>query len=88
MDAIHDSLLYYTQVKWLSKVKVMIRFYDLLVEIQSFLENQRKDVLLAKTKDDFFGPPLAYLSDIFELLNELNRKMQGSDNNAITNTDT
>ena len=66
----------------------MIRFHDLLVEIQSFLENQRKDVLLAKTKNDFFEPPLAYLSDIFELLNELNRKMQGSDNNAITNTDT
>ena len=31
---------------------------------------------------------LAYLSDIFELLNELNRKMQGSDNNVITHTDT
>ena len=50
----------------------MIRCYttfksgDLLGEIQSFLENQRKDVLLAKTKDDFYGLSLAYLSDIFE----------------------
>ena len=61
---------------------------DLLGEIQSFLENQRKDVLLAKTKDDFYGLSLAYLSDIFELLNELNRKMQHSDNNVITHTDT
>ena len=33
----------------------MIKFHDLLGEIKSFLENQRKDVLLAKTKDDFFG---------------------------------
>ena len=67
---------------------VIIRFHDLLGEIQSFLENGRKDVLLAKTKDDFFGLSLAYLSDVFELLNELNRKMQGSDNNVITHTDT
>ena len=66
----------------------MIKFYDLLGEIQSFLENQRKDVLLAKTKDNFFGLSLAYLSDIIELLNELNRKMQHSDNNVITRTDT
>ena len=36
----------------------------------------------------FFGLSLAYLSDIFELVNELNRKMQGSDNNVITHTDT
>ena len=35
-----------------------------------------------------FGLSLAYLSEIFELLNELNKKMQGSDNNAITHTDT
>ena len=64
MDAIHDSFLYYTQGRWLSTGNVMIRFHDLLGEIQSFLENQRKDVLLAK-KDAFFGLSLAYLSDIF-----------------------
>ena len=65
----------------------MIRFHDLPGEIQSFLENQRKEVLLAK-KDDFCGLSLAYLSDIFELLNELKRKMQDPDNNVITHTDT
>ena len=41
MDAIHDSLLYNTEVGWLSRGNVMIRFYDLLGEIQSFLEDQR-----------------------------------------------
>ena len=65
MDAIHDSLLHCTQVRCLSRGNVMIRFHDLLGEIQSFLENQRNDVLLAKTKPDFFGLSLAYLSDIF-----------------------
>ena len=50
MDAILDSLLYYTQVRWFSRGNVMIRFHDLLGEIQSFLENQRKGVLLAKNK--------------------------------------
>ena len=65
MDAIHDTLLYYTEVRWLSRGNMMIRFHDLLGEIQSILKNQRKDVLLAKTKDDLFGLSLAYLSDIF-----------------------
>ena len=83
MDVIYDSLLYYTQDRWLSIGNVMIRFHDLLCEIQSILENQRKDVLLSNTKDDFFGLSITCLSDIFELLNKLNRKMQGSDNNAI-----
>ena len=87
MNAIHDSFLYYTQVRWLSRGNVIIRFHDLLGEIQSFLENHWKDVLLAK-KEDFCGLSLAYLSDIFKLLNELNRKMQGLDNNVITHTDT
>ena len=41
MDAIHDSLLYYTAVRWLSRGNVMIRFHDLLGEIRFFLENQR-----------------------------------------------
>ena len=30
MDAIHDSLLYYTEVRWLSRGNMMIRFHDLL----------------------------------------------------------
>ena len=67
---------------------VMIRSHDLLGEVQSFLKNQRKDVLSAKTKKWLFGLSLAYLSDIFKLLNELNKKIQGSDNNAIAHTDT
>ena len=73
----------YKSNQWLSSGNVMIRFHDLLGEIQYFLENQRKDVLLVKTKDDLW----ADLSDIFHLLNELNRKMQCSDNNVITHTD-
>ena len=44
--------------------------------------------IVSKKKDDFCGLSLAYLSDIFELLNELNRKMQDPDNNVITHTDT
>ena len=45
-------------------------------------------LLVSKKKDYFCELSLAYLSDIFELLNELNRKIQGSDNNVITHTDT
>ena len=86
MDAIHDSFLYYTQVRWLSTGNVMIRFQDLLGEIQSVRPSLL--LLVSKKKDYFCGLSLAYLSDIFELLNELNRKIQGSDNNVITHTDT
>ena len=86
MDAIHDSFLYYTQVRWLSTGNVMIRFHDLLGEMQSVRPSLL--LLVSKKKDYFCGLSLAYLSDIFELLNERNKKIQGSDNNVITHTDT
>ena len=82
MGAIHNSFLYYTQVRWLSTGNVMIRFHDLLGEIQSVRPSLL--LLVSKNKKKFCGLSLAYLSDIFELLNELNRKIQGTDNNVIT----
>ena len=85
MDAIHDSFLYYTQVRWLSTGNVMIRFHDLLGEIQSVRPSL---LLLVSKKTLLCGLSLAYISDVFELLNKLNRKIQGSDNNVITHTDT
>ena len=81
MGAIHDSFLYYTQVRWLPTGNVMIRFHNLLGEIQSVRPSL---LLLVSKKNSFCGLSLAYLSDIFELLNELNRKIQGTDNNVIT----
>ena len=86
MDAIHDSFLYYTQVRWLSTGNVMIRFHDLLGEIQSVRPSLL--LLVSKKKDYFCGLSLSYLSDIFELLNELDRKIQGSDSNVNTHTHT
>ena len=54
MDAIHDSFLYYTQVRWLTTGDMMIRFHDLPGEIQSFLEN-KKICIVRKKKVTFAG---------------------------------
>ena len=43
MDAIHDSLLFYTQVRWLSRRNVMIRFMICSVRSSLFLKIEGKE---------------------------------------------
>ena len=49
MDTDHESLLYYTAVRWLSKGIVVNRFFELRTEIKLFLEMIEKDAFI-----DFF----------------------------------
>ena len=69
MDANHTALLYYTQVRWLSKGNMLSRIFELSEEVKLFLvAKQKHDLLLAFGRDEF-STPLAYLADIFEALN-------------------
>ncbi|KAI6656267.1 Zinc finger protein [Oopsacas minuta] len=87
IGADHETLLFHTSVRWLSKGNMLERFSELKDEVEVFLENQMKFNLLALLHSKDFGVSLAYLVDIFEALNTLNRKLQGRQSNIICHYD-
>ena len=86
-DSTHHDLLFYTQVRWLSKGNMLDRVLELRYELETFLDVQGKNDLLQTMKIPGFATQLAYLVDAFELLNSLNTKLQGRESNIITHSD-
>jgi len=75
MGSEHEVLLYYTEVRWLSRGQVMKRLYELREEISNFLIEKQSS--LSKHFDSIeFVHGLAYLTDIFSHLNEVNISIQ------------
>ena len=88
MDSTHQDLLFYTSVRWLSKGNVLALVFELFDELQEFLVAQgKKTEQLLKGIREPFKYSLAYLADVFEALNGLNRQLQGPDTNIIMHRD-
>ncbi|XP_068203764.1 zinc finger BED domain-containing protein 5-like [Palaemon carinicauda] len=77
MGSEHTKLLYHTEVRWLTRGKVLSRLFELREEVQIFLY-ERHD-LYNRMHDTQWLTKLAYLSDIFSTLNGLNLSLQGKD---------
>ncbi|KAK1904161.1 Zinc finger BED domain containing protein 5 [Dissostichus eleginoides] len=76
MGSEHVQLLLHTEVRWLSRGKVLSRLFELHREVQVFLQD--KNFPLSDVFDDtVWLSQLAYLSDIFSRLNDLNLGLQG-----------
>ena len=88
MDANHTALLYHSQVRWLSKGNMLSCIFELREEVKLLLVAKQKNDLLLAFGGDKFSTYLAYLADIFETLNQLNKKLQGPGSNIIVHTDT
>ena len=88
MDADHIAVLYHTQVRWLSKGNMLSRIFELREGVKLFLVAKQKHDLLLAFGGDEFSTYLAYLiADIFEALNQLNKKLQGPGTNIIVHSD-
>lgn len=72
-DSEHSDLVYYCEVRWLSRGNALKRFADLLDEIIQFLEEKGRQTRLLK--EPSFKCDLAFLVDITTHLNELNKRL-------------
>lgn len=86
-DLDHKTLLFHTEVRWLSKGNMLARLFELRDEVITFLEYQKQNELSVDFKKPSAQVMLAYLSDFFDSLNSLNLKLQGGDSNIVTHRD-
>lgn len=78
LESAHQDVLYYTEIRWLSRGKVLRRFYDLLPEINTFLQSKGETV--RELTEPEWKWDLAFLTDVTEMLNHLNLQLQGKGN--------
>jgi len=77
MDAQYGDVLYHQEVRWLSRGKVLRRFFDLRDEIRAFQESKIGSI--QEPMDKKWLSDLAFLVDVTELLNVLNVQFQRKD---------
>ncbi|XP_068247855.1 protein FAM200C-like [Palaemon carinicauda] len=79
-------LIFHTNVRWLSKGNLLGPLYELREEVALFLEIEQNEYLATFNSEEV-GLSLAYLVDIFEALNVLNRQLQGKNTTIIAHSD-
>ncbi|XP_051784546.1 general transcription factor II-I repeat domain-containing protein 2-like [Erpetoichthys calabaricus] len=70
----HEDLTFYCEVRWLSKGKMLKRFYDLRNEVSLFMDMKGKPIPELENKPWLCD--LAFLVNLTTHLNELNAKLQ------------
>ena len=87
MEAKYESLLLHSEVRWLSRGKVLRRFLELKDELMTFFQNENMDDFVEYLQNDIWCAKLAYLADIFDYLNCVNTSLQGRKEIFLTSTD-
>ena len=75
LESAHGDVLYYMELRWLSRSRVLRRFYERLLEIYLFLHSQNK--MVPELIDPEWKWQFAFLTDITEMLKSSNLQLQG-----------
>ena len=78
MGAEYSGLLYHSNIRWLSRGKVLQRIASLHNEVGAFLKAQKHELSEQFTDNEWIAK-LLFLADFFSHLNQLNTSMQGKD---------
>uniref|UniRef100_A0A3P9H253 HAT C-terminal dimerisation domain-containing protein n=1 Tax=Oryzias latipes TaxID=8090 RepID=A0A3P9H253_ORYLA len=82
MGAEHTELLLHTEVRWLSRGRVLSRLFESRAEVHTFLTEHGSPHATMFENTDWLAK-LCYLADIFRKLNELNMSLQGKDTSIL-----
>jgi hypothetical protein len=77
IEADYGDVIYFTEVRWLSRGAALKRFFTLREEINMFMNEKGKNIPQLSDKNWILD--LAFLTDITTFLNELNVKLQGKE---------
>lgn len=77
-NAEYGDVIYFCDVRWLSRGKMLKRVFDLRKEIAAFMES--KDKAVPHFTNEAWLSDLGFLTDITSHLNDLNKKLQGKEN--------
>ena len=82
MFSTHEVLLFHTPILWLLKGNVLNNVYEIKDEIK-LLSELKVNEFLSYFSDEIGLKCLAYLAEMFEKLNNINLKQQGTIANII-----
>jgi hypothetical protein len=81
LDSDQRDVLLYADIRWLSRAKVLLRFCELLSEIRMFMNFKVKNC--DELTDPSWLLKLAFLTDILQHLNFLNKQLQGDGKTVV-----